>query len=46
MPDVDAAYVQKVFHIAKQKREPNSHNDGQAGDFGVVSYKSGMGIFL
>ncbi len=30
--DIDAAFVQKVLHIPKRKRETNIHHDGQTDD--------------
>jgi hypothetical protein len=30
MADVNAAFMQKIFHIAKRKRETNVHHHGQA----------------
>ena len=32
MADLDAALVQKIFNIAKRKRKPNIHHDGQTDD--------------
>jgi len=32
MADVDAAFVQKILNIAKRKRKPNIHHDGQTDD--------------
>jgi len=33
--DLDAALVQKIFNIAKRKRKPNIHHDGQTDDLGA-----------
>jgi hypothetical protein len=33
--DVDAAFVQKILHIAKRKRETNKHHNSQADDLGA-----------
>jgi len=33
--DIDAAFVQKIFNIAKRKRKPNIHHDGQTDDLGA-----------
>ena len=30
--DVDAAFVQKILHVPKRKREPNIHRDSQTDD--------------
>ncbi|WP_282168757.1 hypothetical protein [Ruegeria atlantica] len=35
MADLDAALVQKIFNIAKRKRKPNIHHDGQTDDLGA-----------
>ena len=32
MADIDTALVQNILNIAKRKREPNIHHDGQMGD--------------
>jgi hypothetical protein len=35
MADVDAAFMQQIFHIPPRKRETNVHHHGQADDLMV-----------
>jgi hypothetical protein len=35
MANIDAAFVQKVFHISKRERKPDIHHHSQADDFGA-----------
>ena len=35
MADIDAAFVQQIFHIAKGQREPNIQHHSQANDLGA-----------
>ena len=32
MADIDAAFVQQIFHISKRKRKPDVHHHRQADD--------------
>jgi hypothetical protein len=35
MANVDAAFIQKIFHIPQRERKPHIYHNGQADDLGV-----------